>query len=224
MQQKDELRRLRFVIGGSTGIDIILRKLGAADKLIDFFRVPVEPLAREDGEKLLRDLAASRRLSLTDDTVNTFFALIGAPVPYFIHLLFSQILLDPRAATGALTPERVGTVYTKRVLGPTCHSYFDYYRQRLKRYGRPGERSAIAILRALAEAPNGRAAESMLYDVYRKARKKGASDLEFREIMADLECDWYVSLDTGTNEYFFQMELMRAWWERFYRSLKKRGN
>ena len=47
-----------------------------------------------------------------------------------------------------------------------------------------------------------------------------ASELEYREIMADLECDWYVSLDTATNEYYFLLDIMRAWWQRFYPALK----
>ena len=44
MEQKDVLRRHRFIVAGSVGIDQILRKLGAADKLVDFYRLTVEPL------------------------------------------------------------------------------------------------------------------------------------------------------------------------------------
>ena len=113
----------------------------------------------------------------------------------------------------------VEAVYHKRVIGPSCRGYFDYYRQRLKRYGKPGERAAIAALREIAGARTGRVSDSALYAVYRKARKKGASDIEFLEIMADLECDWYVSLDTATNEYFFFLHIMKAWWSRFYRTV-----
>ncbi len=110
-------------------------------------------------------------------------------------------------------------IYSKRVIGPSCRQYFEFYRNRLKRYGAPAERSAIAILREIANAPGGRVSDSVLYDVYRKTRRKGASDMEFLEIMADLECDWYVSLDTATNEYFFLIDIVKDWWKRFYRSL-----
>ena len=226
MRQKDELRRLRFIIAGSTSIDMILLRLEAADKLNNFGRLPVEPLEQKAAQKLLAGLAKSHGLSFSTDAKAAFFELIGPPVPYFVHLLVSQIIIEPRLKSKTLTPDDVGEVYRHRLLGPTCHKYFDYYRQRLKRYGAPGERAAIAVLRTIAAARTGRVSEAVLYDVYRKARKKGASDVEFREITADLECDWYISLDTATNEYYFLLNVMKAWWDCYYRRVKaapKRG-
>ena len=220
MRQKDELRRFRFILGGSTGIDVILRRLRASDKLNDCFRLPVEPVSRKDGERIIEGLAQRYELDFTEEAIESFFELIGTPVPYFIHLFVSQIILDPTMKGKPLTPQDLQKVYRLRVVGPSCRSYFDYFRQRLERYGVPGERAAIAVLREIAEAPKGRISDSALYEIYRKARKKGASDVEFREIMADLECDWYVSLDTATNEYFFLIQIMKAWWNRFYGTLK----
>ena len=109
----------------------------------------------------------------------------------------------------------------QRVLGPTCKHYFDHYRQRLDRYGTVLQRSARAVLKALAEAPRARISTSALYDVYRKARKQGASEEEFNELMADLECDWYVALDTHTNEYFFLVGVMKDWGRRWYGPVKR---
>ncbi len=220
MRQKEELRRFRFVIGGSTGIDIILRRLQAPDKLNDFCRLPVEPLTREQWERIIQGLAETYGLVFPKEAVDAIFERIGHPVPYFIHLFVSQIILNPELKGRRLTPEDMKAVYDQRVLGPGCRHYFEPYRERLIRYGAAGKQAAIAILREVANAPDGRASEIALYDTYRKTRRKGASDGEFREIMADLECDWYLLLDTSTNEYFFLLDVMRDWWRRFYRSLK----
>ena len=78
------------------------------------------------------------------------------------------------------------------------------------------------MLRAVAESTHGRASASSLYDVYRKARKRGAHEQEFDELIADLECDWYLALDVRTNEYFFQVDVMRDWWLRWY-GARRRG-
>ena len=217
MAQKDQLRRFRFLVGGSTSVDMVLRKLNVPDKLNDFFRLPVGELTRQDAEALLGELAESFGLDFAPGATETFFDLIGPPVPYFIHLFVSQILSDPGLKAKPLTGEDLAAVFRQKVLGPACRGYFDPYRQRLKRYGAPGERAAMAILAAVAEAPSGRASDAQVYGVYRKARNKGASEMEYREILADLECDWYLQLDTDTNEYFFLLDLMRAWWRRFYR-------
>ena len=85
----------------------------------------------------------------------------------------------------------------------------------LTRYGKPLERAAMAVLRAVSDAPLGRVSGSALYDTYRRARGRNASEAEFDELVVDLECDWYLSLDPQTNEYFFMVKVMRDWWRRW---------
>jgi hypothetical protein len=223
MRQKDVLRRYRFVLGGSTSIDMILRRLEAPDKLNDFFRVPVEPLSRDAAEDLLTALARRYKLNLSDEARAAVFEHISPPVPYFIHLLVSQVRMEEVLKGKKLGAAEIDDVYRRRVLGPTCRAYFDYYRQRLKRYGEPGARAAFAILQEIANAPTGRVSNSVLYDVYRKARRRDDSSLEFDGIMADLETDWYVLLDPRTNEYHFLLNVMKDWWKRFHRTFRKKS-
>jgi hypothetical protein len=64
--------------------------------------------------------------------------------------------------------------------------------------------------------------DSALYDVYRRARGKGATSFEFSEIMADLESDFYLLLDLKTNEYGFLLQVMRDWWKRFSRMVGRK--
>jgi hypothetical protein len=127
--------------------------------------------------------------------------------------------MEEKLRNKELGANEVSEVYHRRMLGPTCRAYFDYYRQRLNRYGEPGRRAALAVLQEAAHAPTDRVSNSMLYDVYRRARGRGATSFEFDEIMADLESDWYLVLDSRTNEYGFLLNVMRDWWKRFYRTL-----
>ncbi len=214
MQRRDKLRRHRFILGGSTGIDTILRRLSASDKLNDFERLYVEPIPLEDAKRLVLDLATSMNIDITDDMVPCILDLIGPAVPYFIHLLFSQLGQLPLQKRSPLSSETLKEIYQERILGPTCKSYFDYYRTRLDRYEKSLGRVAIAVLREVAS--QGRIGASALFDIYQKARKKGASEVEFSELMAELECDWYLTLNPTTNEYHFMLDIMRDWWQRWY--------
>jgi hypothetical protein len=223
LQQKDQLRRYRFIAAGSTGIDVTLRRLGDADKLNDFERLYVQPLERDAALRLIADLGDGLDVCLKQDLMDRMLDLIGPPVPYFIHLFFSQLGQLPKRGREQLTLETLNEVYQQRILGPTCKHYFDHYRDRLGRYGRPRERAAMAVLRSIAQAPRARVSHSTLFDVYRNTRGREANDLEFNELMADLECDWYVSLDVTTNEYFFAVNVMRDWWNRWYASVPKRA-
>ena len=78
----------------------------------------------------------------------------------------------------------------------------------------------MAVLRSVAS--QGRVSASALYDAYAKASKRGASERDFNELMADLECEWYLVLDTGTNEYYFMVNVMRDWWQRWYGSPRRK--
>jgi len=214
LQRKDTLRRHRFIVGGSIGIDHILRTLNAPDKLNDFERLYVEPISGEDAVRLATDLAESMEVETDDERIHDLLDLIGPHVPYFIHLFFSQLGQLPLAKRRSLTRKTLEEVYRQRVLGPTCKHYFDHYRLRLGRYGKRNERRALAVLQAVASRRT--VSESALYDVYQKPSKVGASERHFKELMADLQCEWYLVLDSHTNEYYFMVNVMRDWWQRWY--------
>lgn len=214
LAQKDVLRRHRFIVAGSVGIDQILKKLGATDRLVDFTRLTVEPLDGPTASRLATSLAATFALAWNEDLANKLFELIGAPVPYFIHVFFSQLGQLPPADRSKLTTQALEQVYRERVLGPTCRHYFDHYSTRLKRYGPARERAALAILRAVAS--QCRISRPALYDVYAKAHGRGANDQSFDEVIADLEYDWYLRLDPDTNEFYFRLKVMQDWWRRWY--------
>jgi hypothetical protein len=131
-------------------------------------------------------------------------------------LFFSQLGQLPQATRQALTVEELRRIYKDRVLGPTCKDYFQHYSMRLQRLGKAGEKAAVAILRSVAGSPTGRLSRSALFDIYSKARGRGATDLEFDTLLGDLEHDWYLVLDPNTNEYHFLVKVMRDWWCRWY--------
>ena len=214
LAQKDVLRRHRFIVAGSVGIDQILKKLGAADRLVDFTRLTVEPLGREAADDLVRGRAAKFELIWNPALSAKLLELIGAPVPYFIHIFFSQLGQLPRAERTRLAPADLDRIYVERLLGPTCRNYFDHYSIRLKRYGTGGQKAALAILRGVAG--RGRITRPVLYDIYRKAHGRGTSEQGFDDIMADLEYDWYLRLDPDTNEFYFRLKVMQDWWRRWY--------
>lgn len=221
LAQKDVLRRHRFIVAGSVGIDQILKGLGATDRLVDFTRLTVEPLDEGSAGQLGKALATTFGVTWSSHLSNRLFELIGAPVPYFIHVFFAQLGQLPPAKRPALTVSDLDAVYREQVMGPTCRHYFEHYGTRLKRYGPAGQRSAQAILRSVAGSD--RISRPALFDIYRKAHGRGASDQGFDDVMADLESDWYLRLDPDTNEYYFRLKVMQDWWRRWYPSASARS-
>lgn len=216
LAQKDVLRRHRFIVAGSVGIDQILKKLGATDRLVDFTRLTVEPLDADATNQLIHALAVTFELTWDPSLSAKLVELIGASVPYFIHIFFAQLSQLPRLEQTKLKPVDLDRIYAERVLGPTCRNYFDHYRTRLKRYGTGGQNAALAILRSVAGRE--RISRPALFDIYRKAHGRGANEHGFDDVMADLEYDWYLRLDPDTNEFYFRLKVMQDWWRRWYPS------
>ena len=216
LHQKDRLRRHRFIVAGSIGIDTVIRRLNIADPLLDFQRIYVEPIPTPDAQQLAKDLAGTLEISWTDSLETEFLQLLGANVPYFIHMFFSQLGQLPIRNRKNLSVEDLHRTYQDQLLGSFCKHYFQHYSSRLHRLGKSGEKAAMAILRTVAGSLNGRVSRSALFDVYRKARGRKATDLEFDELLGDLEHDWYLGLDPNTNEYHFKLKIIQDWWHRWY--------
>ncbi len=214
LAQKDVLRRHRFIVAGSVGIDQILKKLGATDRLVDFTRLTVEPLDIETAKQLAGDLAATFSIAWNAELGEKMLELVGAPVPYFIHIFFAQLGQLRAEVRARLTPAALEELYTERVLGRTCRQYFDHYSTRLRRYGPAREKAAVAILRAVAD--RCRVPRLVLYDIYAKACGKNASEQGFDDLMADLEYEMYLQLYAPTNEFQFLLKVMQDWWRRWY--------
>ena len=217
------MRRHRFIVAGSIGIDTILRKLNCADKFNDFQRIYVEPISAPAASKLVDDLAEAYQIAWNAELEAELFSLLGVHVPYFIHLSFSQIGQLPAKNESKLTKVDIQGLYESRVLGPTCKDYFEHYRGRLGRFGKSAEKAAVAILRTVSGSPQGRVSRSALFEIYTKAHGKGATDAKFDELLGDLEHDFYLVLDTTTNEYHFMVKVMSDWWRRWYPPSKREG-
>jgi hypothetical protein len=108
LDEREALRRHRFVVGGSTGLNYLLdRRLGCPETFNDFQRLTVDPLDFPTAERLCRDLAASYGLTVAEEPVKHLLAVIGQPVPYFIQLVFSMLSIG--SACWARCPSSTST-------------------------------------------------------------------------------------------------------------------
>jgi hypothetical protein len=212
----DRLRRNRFIVAGSTGLNYLLdRRLADPDLINDFRRYNVEPLAPPAAAELCRQLAACTGFTIEADAIGHLLARIGQAVPYFIQLFFAQAEQTRTHIGRTLTMAAIDTVFANQIVGVPCKAYFDQYRRRLKRYAPPVEAAVIAILAAIARSAQPLSLDD-LYALYAGRVGAAANDTDFAELLADLECDWYLTCDPQTGRYAFYMAVMRDWWARWY--------
>lgn len=215
LRQSPDVQNVRFLIAGSIGIGRVLNELGEINAINDFEQIRLEPFAQKVAFAFLGELAQSQKLPLSNTSKQKMLELIGAPVPYFIQIIFSEVAKTYRLNNEKLTPRRIEQIYHEKVLGVDCKTYFDHYYSRLRDYYRPEEEKAVKlILRELAAV--GSMTRDACFQLYKERLGQRADLEEFNLTMSDLENDFYLHFNFASRQYEFACKLLRDWWLRQY--------
>ena len=207
--------KVRFAIAGSIGIGHVLSQLGETASINDIEQLRLEPFPPKVAADLIDRLAKSERITISAGCRKQMLALIGTHVPYFIQVLFSEVVKAHKIDHKKITPKRVEQIYRDKVLGIDCKTYFDHYYGRLRDYYEPVEERVVKnMLRELALADSLQ--RSYCFQVYKNGLRKDASADGFSHLMANLENDFYISFDSETKSYSFACKILRDWWLRHY--------
>ncbi len=214
LRQAPEMSDIHFLIAGSIGIDSVIGELGEIKSINDFERLRLEPFAIPKAKTFLKVLSEAHEVPLSPASRNLMLELVGEPVPYFLQILFSQILAVHENGK-KITPAVIRQIYRDRVLGIDCKNYFEYYYSRLRDYYKRDEERAIKrLLRELAR--DGRMTREYAFDIYRAEIAAPIEHDRFNRLMTDLENDFYIGQDGESYDYYFSCSLLRDWWLRYY--------
>ena len=219
IRQMPELSHIRWVAGGSIGIEHILEKVKAGTKAInDFQIIRVGVFSEKDGQEYIKALLENegKLKKALNKIADIFLEIVGAPVPYFIQILAYESLNEMRRlGKKSLSKEIIKKAYYEEVLGPASRTYFEHYFTRLKDYY-DGEMELIAKRLILEIARTGKQEKKELFKLFRQLSKGELSDEKFSYLMADLENDFYVSYDFRSKTYKFTTNVLKDWWLRYY--------
>jgi hypothetical protein len=215
LRQAPDTHNVRFMIAGSIGIGHVLNELGEISAINDFEQIRLDPFPSRVATAFLEALATTHQVPLSQPSRRKILGLIGAPVPYFIQVMFSEVMKVHAQDGEAITPKKVEQIYRDKVLGVDCKTYFDHYYGRLRDYYQPHEEKAIKrLLRELATV--GSLTRDACYQFYRETLGERANPEEFNHLMTDLENDFYLHFDADEHQYKFACKLLRDWWLRHY--------
>jgi len=219
IRQMPELSNIRWVVGGSIGIEHVLEKIGAGTQTINDFQIlNVGPFSEEDGKAyvkaLLQNEGGIKRIA--NSTLEAILELIGAPVPYFLQILTYESLNEMgRARKKTLNNVLIDKAYQEGVLGPASRTYFEHYYSRLKDYyDKNTEQIAKHLLLEVARQREAPRAE--LFRLFKQISNGEMTDEAFSYLMTDLENDFYIAFDTSNASYRFTTNILRDWWLRHH--------
>ena len=218
IRQMPDLSNIRFVVGGSIGIEHVLKKAGTGTKAInDLHRIQVGPFTDREARKFIKTLLRNEmglqriRSNLVDD----FMVVLETPVPYFIQILVNESIREAERQGTRLSSDVIQEAYHERVLASYNRTYFEHYYTRLREhYSEDEERLAKALLLEIAKR-NG-VPRDELWGLYQNHLQGKGDEESFSHLLSDLENDFYIQFDAQRNVYRFATKVLRDWWLRHY--------
>ena len=208
----EAIGNMRFIIGGSIGIEHVLAQAGADASMNDLQNIRVDPFPPDVARKLLTELFGSQDQRADEEVIQRVLEEVEVFVPFFLQLLVSETCKLARDRKKDVSPSLVSEAYRDRLISVESRTYFEHFYSRLKDYYEiDEERAAKVMLRELAL--KGKLTVQELRNVYLQASEL-PSDEGFSNLLSDLENDFY--LQRQDDLYRFHTKVLRDWWVRFY--------
>ena len=198
--------KVHTLIGGSIGLEGILRRAGLSGLINDLVPLRLNSWDRSTAVEFMKELARSCSFPLDDGSIARILDLLDDPVPYHLQLFFSALRDASRGDPSRVSPELIDQCFEERLSGPSGTAHLDHYEKRLEIALDEGEcRMAYDILGRACRGKGG-VAFADLEDL----RRQGSET--FHSVLGDLEADGYLKReDRGL---LFRSNLLRAWWRK----------
>jgi len=211
--------KVRWIFGGSIGMEKVLQRVGAGTKVInDLYVLPIREFSDEEARKFVGALLQKElgTNGARPQLVDSFLRVIGIPIPYFLQILVRESLNEmERGGRKELSYEIIEKAYQDGVLASYNRTYFEHYYERIRDYYDPElAEAANALLSQIARS--GSLAHEELWNLYKQeTRGKGKED-DFSYLLSDLENDFYITNDTADGQYRFATKVLQDWWLRHH--------
>lgn len=198
--------QVRTLIGGSVGLEGILRRAGISGLINDLAPFQLDSWDIETATEFLKALARDSGFVLENASVQRILALLGDPVPYHVQLFFATIRDACKGDVSRVSPDVIQRCFEQRLTGASGTAHLDHYATRLETALGPEEyETAREILRQACRRTDGCPLDD-LQDL------RESSEETFSTVLRELEADGY--LDREGDRIRFRSNLLRTWWRK----------
>ncbi len=206
-RQSPELRgRLRTLVGGSIGLEGVLRRAGMSGSINDLAPFRLESWDQRTAEAFLVELGRHYEFRLPEVATAQMLNLLRDPVPYHVQLFFSALRDSCRGIVASLSREAIDQCFAERLSGASGTAHLDHYATRLETaLESGGYETACAILDLACRRRNGTSPVEL-------ENLQQRDSWTFASVLHDLEADGYLLRQGG--RLCFRSNLVREWWRK----------
>ncbi len=199
---------IHTLVGGSIGLEGILRRAGLSATINDLVPFRVDPWDRSTAAQFLHKLGYDIDFRLGDQSIARILDLLVDPVPYHVQLFVSTLCDECRGNSSLVSPETIDRCFGERLAGQSGTAHLDHYEKRLELALDEQEHAmARSILGFACRNRDG----VRLSDLGRLSR---GSEPTFQSVLRDLKADGYVV--EGDRRLVFRSNLLRVWWRKHH--------
>ena len=200
--------KVQTLIGGSIGLEGVLRRARLSASINDLAPFPVASWSRQTAARFLRDVGQDAGFPLTDQWIDRMLELLGDSVPYHVQLFFAALQDDCGGAPEGLSLAVIDRCFEERLTGPEGTPYLDHYASRLEFiFSSPEREFAYDMLARASRFENGIARSEIGAADGEQAARTG-------HVLQALEADGY--LERHDDHFAFRSNLVRLWWRKHH--------
>jgi hypothetical protein len=210
------LENIRFIFGGSIGIDKVISYLKATRTINDVNKIIIGPFEQNVAEDFIKKLFKVKEIPIEKQVIQRIMKVVGTMIPIYLQIMVDSIIKESMNTGRPIAPDLVNECYEKRVHGPEYKRYFEDYYERLWRYY-SDEDSKITkrVLRELARASDGVSCNS-LFSIYQEEMGNKGDREKFDLLISALESDFYIERDLAVEKVYFHNKWLKDWWRIYH--------
>ena len=206
-RQSPELRgRLRTLVGGSIGLEGVLRRAGMSGSINDLAPFRLDSWDQRTAEAFLVELGRHYNFRLPEVATARMLDLLRDPVPYHVQLFFSSLRDSCRGNVASLSREAIDQCFEERLAGASGTAHLDHYATRLEAALDSGAYETACTILDLACLHRNGTRPAELDDLRQR------DSWTFASVLHDLEADGYLFRQGG--RLCFRSNLVREWWRK----------
>ena len=197
---------VQTLVGGSIGLEGVLRRAGLSASINDLVPFRVNPWHRSTAEGFLRELGRDIDFRLSEQAIARILDLLVDPVPYHVQLFISALRNTCKRDSSLVSPEAIDRCFDEQLAGESGTAHLDHYERRLE-FALDEQECAMAhsILSLACRSRAGVRLSAL-------GRLSKGSERTFQSVLRDLKTDGYV-LDAD-GRLIFRSNLLRVWWRK----------
>lgn len=199
--------KVQTLIGGSIGLDGVLRRARLSASINDVEAFPVASWDVQTATAFVKLVGESAGFPLAQQSIDRMLALLRDPIPYHVQLFFATLQDICHGDPSKISHTVIDRCFEERLTGPAGTAHLNHYAARLEfAFSEPQRELALAVLSIACRRANGTRLLGLA------AASEDASLLG--EVLPILEMDGYLGVRGDVAA--FRSNLLRVWWRKHH--------